>query len=218
MACVLLALAAGRDAQAQAQTTIAVAAGASRQEAGANDLPYLGLPFGGTTAAIVGLIDFPVSGADTFPSASWGIEASIPGAQSGDQSQRTSSATYQFTSRHRDSMFSGVFKIGTPLHSRIHAAFAAGGGAAYRRTAREGTSAPLVPPSTRSDYSAVVSDYVLAWEIGGDLDVRLTERLRILALARWHRLRDDDRDGSGIVVRGVSSHVFRAGVGAAWRF
>ena len=198
---------------AHAQTTIGVAAGASRQEAGASDLPSLGPPFGGTSAAVIGLVDLRLSNRTT-----WGAEVSVPGALSGDQSQRSAPNTYAFTSRHRDTVFSGVFKIGTPIDRRIHAAAAVGGGFAYRRTAREGTSAPLLPPSTRSDYSAVVSDYVLAWEFGGDVDVRVTERLRILAIARWHRLRDDDRDGSGGVVRGISSQMFRAGGGAAWRF
>lgn len=198
---------------AVAQTTVGVAVGGSRQEAGASDIPYLGPPFGGTAVGIVGLIDRHLAGNTTV-----GGEVSAAGAISGDQSQRTASATNTFTSRHRDTLFSGVFKIGTPLDGRIHAAFAVGGGLAYRRTARDGTTAPLVPPSVRSSYSAVVSDFVPALSLGGDVDVRVTARLRILALARWHRLRDDDLDANGVVKRGVSSTIFRAGAGAAWRF
>ena len=102
-----------------------------------------------------------------------GGEVSAAGAISGDQSQRPATATNAFTSRHRDTLFSGVFKIGTPLDSRIHAAFALGGGLAYRRTARDGTTAPLFPPSVRSSYSAVVSDFVAAISLGGDVDVRV---------------------------------------------
>jgi hypothetical protein len=178
-----------------AQTTVGVVAGASRQEAGASDLPYLGPPFGGTTAAVVGFVDVPFSGRMSI-----GGEASLSGATSGDQSQRSSSTTYAFTSHHRDSVFSGTFKF-TLIDGVVHAAAVAGGGAAYRRTAR-----------------AVISDFVLAYSFGGDVDVRVTDRLRVLAVARWHRLRDDDLDSNGAVKRGVSSSVFRAGVGAAWRF
>jgi hypothetical protein len=204
-------------AHVSAQAMIGVVAGGSRQEAGASDLPYLGPPFGGTTAAFIGLIDFPISNADAKRSMSFGGEASLSGATSGDQSQRSSSTTYAFTSRHRDSIFSGTFKLGLGS-GRVHAAAVVGGGSAYRRTAREGSSAPLIPPSARSDYSAVVSNVVLAYSFGGDLDVRLTNRVRLLALARWHRLRDDDLDDNGVVKRGVSSRIFRAGAGAAWRF
>lgn len=204
----LAALAAVPPRAARAQTVVGVAAGASRQEAGVNDLPSLGPPFGGTSFALVGLIDFRLGANATL-----GGEASLASATSGDQSQRAASATNAFTSRHRDSVFSGVFKLGTPLDRRIHAAFAVGGGLAYRRTAREGTTAPALPPSTRSPYSAVISDFVLAYSLGGDVDVRLTNRVRILAIVRWHRLHDDDLDEDGAVKRGVSSQVFRAGAG-----
>jgi hypothetical protein len=204
-------------AHLSAQTTIGAVAGASRQAAGASDLPYLGPPFGGTTAAFIGLIDFPISDGDAKRSMSFGAEASVSGATSGDQSQRSSATTYAFTSRHRDSIFSGTFKLGL-RSGRAQAAAVVGAGGAYRRTAREGTSAPLIPPSARSDYSAVVSNFVPAYSFGGDVAVRLTDRLRLLALARWHFLRDDDRDDNGVVKRGVSSRLFRAGAGAAWRF
>src|SRR5262249_21218388 len=155
--------------------------GASRQEAGAGDLPYLGPPFGGTTLGLVGFIDFGLRNR-----ASIGGEVSTAGAISGDQSQRGNSTTNAFTSRHRDTVFSGVLKVGTPREARFHAAAAVGGGIAYRRTSRQGTSAPLLPPSARSPYSAVVSDYVLALTLGGDADFRVSNRIRVLALARWH--------------------------------
>lgn len=198
---------------ARAQLTVGMAAGGSRQEAGASDLPALGPPFGGTTVAFVGLVDVPLSRRISF-----GGEASVAAAISGDQSQRTSTTTSVFTSRHRDSVFSGIFKLGTPIDGRIHAAVAGGGGLALRRTAREGTSAPLFPPSARSPFSDVATDLVLAYSLGGDVDVRITERLRVLALARWHWLRDDDTTDQGVTERGVSSRIVRIGVGAAWRF
>jgi len=198
---------------ARAQVSVGVAAGGSRQEAGASDLPYLGPAYGGTAVALVGMVDFALS---RWTSA--GGEGSVAGTISGDQSQRTSSTTNAFTSRHRDSVFSGVFKIGTPADNRVHVAAAVGGGFAARRTAREGTSAPLFPPSARSPFTDIVSNVVFAYSLGGDVDVRATNRLRVIAVARWHRLRDDDKTDQGVTKRGVSSTIFRAGVGAAWRF
>jgi len=211
IAVALVAAVVARDACAQ--TTIGAAAGASRQEAGASDLPTLGPGFGGTSAALVALIDFRLGGRFTV-----GGEGSLASAITADQSQRTSSATNAFTSRHRDSVFSGVLKVGTPRARTLHAAFAIGGGYAYRRTSREGTTAPLLPPSTRSPYSAIVSDFVPALTLGGDVDVRLTDRIRILALARWYRLHDSDLQSDGTVKRGVSSEIFRAGAGVLWRW
>jgi hypothetical protein len=209
--CLVLALFTCR--AAHAQTTVGIAAGASRQDPGDSDIPNLGPPYGGTVGAIVGMIDFRLSNRATF-----GGEVSVPGALSGDQSQRTSSRTLAFTSHHRDTLLSGVVKYGLPLERRIHAAGVVGGGVAYRRTARSGTTAPLFPPSTRSEYSEVVSNYALAYEFGGDVDVRVTERIRVLGIARWHRLRDNDRDASNAVKRGVSSSIFRAGAGVKLEF
>jgi hypothetical protein len=210
---IMTVLAAGAAMPAAAQTVVGAAAGGSRQEAGKSDLPFLGPPFGGTALGLVAFVDRRFATNITI-----GGEASLAGAISGDQSQRASPSTLAFTSHHRDSVFSGVFKIGTPLDRRIHLAVAVGGGFAYRRTAREGTTAPLVPPSARTDYNAVVSNLVPAYSVGGDVDVRVTDRVRVLALVRWHRLRDDDLQDDGVVKRGVSSSIFRAGAGASWRF
>jgi hypothetical protein len=198
---------------AQAQTWAVAAVGSSTQGAGASDIPYLGPPFSGTSVSLVGGADFAIARSMTV-----GGEASLATAISGDQSQRTGTATNAFTSRHRDSVFSAVLKIGTPADARLHAAFVVGGGGAYRRTTREGTTASIFPPAARSPFSDVVSNVVFAYSLGGDVDVRLARRVRILVLARWHRLRDDDLLPDGVVRRGVASTVFRAGVGAKLAF
>src|SRR5436305_1306671 len=125
-------------AETRGQTTVSVAAGASKQDPGANDLPRLGPPFGGTTFALLAAVDRRF----LTPYMTIGGEASLAGALAGDQSQRTTTATNAFTSRHRDSVFSGVIKIGLSGDRRIHAAAAAGAGLGYRRTSREGTTAP----------------------------------------------------------------------------
>jgi hypothetical protein len=198
---------------ARAQPAIGVAAGASRQEAGASDIPYLGPPFGGTSAAVIGLIDFHLARNMTV-----GGEGSLATGITGDQSQRTSSTTNAFTSRHSDSVFSGVLKVGTPIDGRLHAAAAVGAGAAWRRTRREGTTASVFPPASRSPFSDTVSSAVFAYSFGGDVDYRISARIRILGIVRWHRLRDDDLDANGVVRRGVSSRIFRAGAGAKISF
>ncbi len=197
----------------RAQTSVGAVAGASRQQEGVNDLPRLGPPIGGTTVAFVAMIDRPLK-----RHVSIGGEASLSASLSGDQSQRTSTSTYAFTSRHRDSVFSGVLKAGTPVDGRLHLALAVGAGLAYRRTARDGTVAPLFPPSTRSPYDAVISNNTFAYTLGGDVDLRVTDRIRVLAIARWHRMRDDDLDADGSVKRGISSTIVRGGAGVKYRF
>jgi hypothetical protein len=200
-------------ADARAQVAVGGAAGASRQTEGVNDIPYLGPPFGGTSAGFLGLIDFPMGRRMTI-----GGEASLASALSGEQSQRSSPNTNAFTSRHRDSVFSAVLKFGTARDRLIHAAAAAGAGGAYRRTSREGTTASIFPPSVRTPYSATVSNFVLAYSLGGDVDVRITPRIRALALVRWHRLQDDDLSTDGVVKRGISSKILRVAVGAKYEF
>jgi len=200
-------------ADASAQRIIGGAVGASSQGAGASDIPYLGPPFGGDATSAFGLIDFPFGGHVTI-----GGEASLAGAISGDQAQRTGTASNQFESRHRDSVFSGVVKFGVPVFPRVRAAAAGGFGAAWRRTARSGTTASIFPPSSRQPFNDTLSDFVPAYSFGGDVQVRLTDRLSALAIARWHRLRDDDLQSDGVVKRGVSSNIARYGIGATFRF
>jgi hypothetical protein len=199
--------------EAQAQVAVGGAVGVSTQSAGASDIPSLGPPLSGTSVAALGMIDFALG-----RHVSIGGEASLASAISGEQAQRTSSNTNAFVSRHTDSIFSGVLKLGMPVGDAVHAAFVLGGGAAYRRTARAGTTASIFPPTSRSPFSETVSDAVFAYSLGGDVDVGVTPRVRILGLVRWHRLLDDDRLPSGVVKRGVSSRILRYGVGAKFRF
>ena len=198
---------------AYAQVTAGVAVGVSTQAAGDSDLPSLGLPYGGSAVATLGLIDFAIARHVTV-----GGEASLAGSISGEQSQRASGATRAFVSRHRDSVFSGVLKVGTPVDARVRAAGVVGAGPAYRRTARTGTTGSIFPPSSRMPFSETVSDIVFAYAIGGDVEVRVARRVGILTVARWYRLKDNDRQPDGVVKRGVSSTIVRYGLGAKVRF
>lgn len=193
--------------------TVGGAVGVSDQAAGASDLPYLGRGFGGTALAALAAID-----RDFRRHLTIGAEVSTAAAITGDQSQRTSAATNAFESRHRDTVFSATAKFPVPIGGRLRVAAVGGAGGAWRRTSREGTTASLFPPASRSPFSETLSSFVFAYTFGADVTVRLTGRLSILALGRVHKLRDDDRLDDGVVRRGVSSTVYRAGVGGQWRF
>jgi len=196
-----------------AQTVVGGAVGTSKQAEGASDFPFLNPPIGGTTVSAIGLIDFRFKGNTTV-----GVEASSSSAIVGEQTQRTGSASNAFESRHRDSVFSGTFKYGRPFGSRVRAAAVAGGGLAWRRTARSGTTQSVFPPASHQPFSDTLSDFVLAYSLGGDVEVRVTDRVGVMAIGRWHRLRDDDLASDGVVKRGVSSTIVRFGAGATFRF
>jgi hypothetical protein len=189
------------------------AVGVSKQTEGVSDIPYLGPPLGGNAISALGLIDFRLTRNTTI-----GAEASLAGPIIGTQTQRAGTSSNRFDSRHADSVFSGVFKIGRPIGSRVRAAAAAGGGIAWRRTARSGTTASIFPPSSRQPFSDTVSDVVLEYSFGGDVEARLSDRLGVIAIARWYRLRDDDLASDGVVKRGISSKIVRFGAGATFRF
>src|SRR5262245_46569322 len=198
---------------AGAQTRVGGAVGVSSQAAGDSDLPYLGRGFGGTAVGVVATVDH-----DWTRQLTIGGEVSTAGEISGDQSQRASGATNAFVSHHRDTVFTATAKFGGGIGGGLRAAAVGGVGGAYRHTAREGTTASLQPPATRVPFSETVSDFVLAFTIGADVTFTISDRMAILVVGRLHQLRDDDRLADGVVARGVSSRIYRAGVGAQWKF
>lgn len=212
MAIVVAALVLVGAADSRAQIVVGGTFGVSKQDEGASDIPYLGPPIGGRTTSALGLIDFRLTRNTTV-----GAEASTSGAIVGDQTQRAGSASNRFESRHRDSVFSGTFKYGRSF-GRVRAAAVAGGGYAWRRTARSGTTQSIFPPASRQPFNDTVSDFVLAYSLGGDVSVAITDRLGVIAIGRWHRLRDDDLASDGVVKRGISSTIVRFGAGATFRF
>jgi hypothetical protein len=195
-----------------AQTRVGAAVGTSSQEAGASDLPSLGRGFGGTALGVIATID-----RDWRRHIAVGGEVSTAGAISGEQSQRTATASRAFVSRHRDTVVSATAKFVVPIGGHLRAAAVGGAGGAYRHTAREGTTASIFPPASRSPYSESVSNIVFEYTVGADVTFGITDRISIFAAARRHRLRDDDL-ANGVVQRGVSSTIYRAGIGATWRF
>ena len=199
-------------ARSAAAQTVGGVVGMSHQAAGESDLPALGRGFGGTALAVVGTFD-----RDFRRHLTVGAEVSTAAAISGDQSQRTSTTTNAFESRHRDTVVSATAKFVVPFGGRLRVAAAGGAGAAYRRTTREGTTASLFPPASRAPFAETLSNVVFAYTVGADVTFRLAGRVSVLALGRVHKLRDDDRV-DGTVRRGVSATIYRAGVGGQWRF
>src|SRR5262245_32390138 len=88
-------------AEARAQRIVGGAIGASSQSAGSEAFPVLTPAFGGDAVSGLGLIDFHLRGRFTV-----GGEASLAGPITGTQTQRTSTSSNSFESRHRDSVFS----------------------------------------------------------------------------------------------------------------
>lgn len=203
----------GTATDARAQVSLGTAVGASTQTGGKSDLPYLGPPFGGTSTAVLGMVDVAVASNVTV-----GGEASLATAIDGTQSQRAPGGANSFVSQHRDSVFNGTLKVGMPLNAPIRVAFVIGGGLAHRRTKRLGTFRSDRPPFAAAPFSATVSDVAATYTAGVDVTVRVARHLSALALARWHQLVDDDRTPDGVVKRGVSATVFRFGAGVQFRF
>jgi len=211
VACALLFIVSAIDARAQVKAGVAV--GGSKQAAGASDLPYLGPPFGGTSIAMLAMVDVPLGSR-----ASVGGEASLAGTISGAQIERVPGGGNTVVSDHHDNVFSGVLKLGTPPGDRVRAAAVIGGGIAHRDTERNGTFGSSFPPIVSTPVHEALSDWVPALTGGVDLAVGLNNHVAVLAAGRLHQLKDDDRLPDGVVHRGVSSTIFRFGVGAQVRF
>ena len=207
----LLSLTAG---EVHAQVLAGAALGASHQAAGNSDSSYLGPGFGGTSLAGIVMIDVGVGRRTTV-----GGEVSLAGDITGTQNQRAPGGSNRFVSSHHDTVFSAVVKIGAPLEQRVQASGVIGGGIAQRRTERDGTFVPFSPPfPTLAPFHASLSDYVLALAVGFDIAVGLTDHAALVGVGRLYQLKDDDRDASGVVHRGVSSTIVRYGGGLQLRF
>jgi hypothetical protein len=198
---------------AASQTFVGAAVGASMQGEGASDQPYLGPPFGGTSGAIVAMVEFAPARNVAF-----GGEVSLARAISGMQSQRASGGINTFVSEHRDSVFSGTFKVGTPFPAPVRVAFVLGAGVAERHTARTGAFDTQFGLRPSTLFSETLTDWVLALTVGADLGALLTRHVGLLGIARVHRLKDDDRRPDGVVNRGVSPAIVRLGGGVQLRF
>ena len=81
--------------KADAQVGIGATLGQSTQGEGASDQPYLGPPFGGTSVAMLGMVDVALA-----PQVAIGAEVSLAGTISGTQSQRASLECFSEFVRH----------------------------------------------------------------------------------------------------------------------
>ena len=191
------------------QASVGGVIGSSTAAEGASDEPYLGPGFGGASVSTVVFVDGALSDA-----VSLGAEASLAGAITGVQRQRAPSGSNTLESRHRDTIVSGVLKLKTAASARVQTAVSGGLGLARRQTDRTGAFTPNVPPFVSRPVTQSLSDTVLATTAGFEAAIAFNRHAGLLALVRVHYLVDDDRQPDGVVQRGVSSLVFRYGVGA----
>jgi hypothetical protein len=147
-----------------------------------------------------------------------GGEASLATDLKFTQSQNTSGGTLDWRTRHHDTVFSGVVKIRMVDRQRVHIRPAVGLGMAWRHTGRAGTFRSFSNPANIQGVAQTLSDAVFATTVGFDATVVISPRTAFTWTARYHLLKDDDRDESGVVRRDVSSNVFRFGGGARISF
>jgi hypothetical protein len=200
---------------ATAQVAIGAALGLSTQPAGASGSPYLGPGFGGTSLGAVISLDVDVS-----PRVSLGGELTKARDISGSQQERVSGGSNTFLSEHHDTLVYGIVKLKPRTWAAYHLAAVAGLGFARRQTQRTGgTFNSSRPPFAMTPIKdETLSDAVLAVTGGMDGVFPISRRAGILALVRVHYLADKDLTREFIVYRGVSSLIFRYGIGARVRF
>jgi len=184
------------------------AVGASFQEEGESDSPYLGPGFGGTTPALVVFVDGLISSRFTV-----GGELSWARDISGEQSQRVPGGNNLFVSDHHDTVMSVTAKFNSPRDPAVHAAVVGGAGVARRHTHRVGQLFRNSPPFAGPAFEETVTSFVPALTGGVDTVVRLGGHVGVVIAGRLHYLLDDDRQDDGVVERGVSSLIFRFGAG-----
>jgi hypothetical protein len=200
MACVCLTI----PRLAAAQIAAGVTAGLSSQQ---------GSGRGGTTIGGVTFLDASLG--DRF---SLGGEASLGAGIKGEERRSTSAGIADLSSRHHDTIFSGVVKANVARAFRAQIDGTLGLGASWRHTVRKGTFRSLVIPGSSAPVEETLSNAVFATTVGFDAMLNFSPRTSMLFTARLHLLNDDDRDASGAVQRGVGSSIFRVGGGALIRF
>jgi hypothetical protein len=209
-----LLCAAGFASHAAGQTVaVGGAGGASFQEEGKSDSPYLGPGFGGTRPALVLFVDNRIS-----PRVTVGGELSWARAISGEQSQRVPGGSNIFVSDHHDTVMSGTVKFSSHPETAVHAAVVGGAGLAWRHTHRVGRLFGNSPPFEGPAFEETLTSFVPAFTGGIDTVVRLGSHAGVVVAARLHYLLDDDQQDDGVVERGVSSLIFRFGAGLHVRF
>ena len=198
---------------AHAQIGAGLTIGPSLQQKGDSDPINLGSGLGGTTVGGVTFLDAALGS-----HLSLGGEVSLGSDLKGGQVRLTPIGITSLSTRHKDTVFSGVLKGKIARASKAQIDGTVGLGASWRHTVRYGTSRSLVPPLTSSPVNETLSNAVFATTVGLDTMLNVSPRTAMLFTMRFHLLNDDDRDPSGFVRRGVESSIFRFGGGALIRF
>jgi len=198
---------------ANAQIAVGITVGPSVQPNGDSDAPRLRPGLGGTTIGGVTFLDAALGN-----HLSLGGEVSLGTDLKGGQIRSTSTALTGLSTRHRDTVFSGVLKVKMARALKAQIDGIVGVGASWRHTVRYGTFRSLVVPFTSAPVNETLSNAVLATTVGVDTMLNVSPRTAMLFTLRLHLLNDDDRDPSGFVRRGVESSILRFGGGALIRF
>lgn len=93
-----------------------------------------------------------------------------------------------------------------------------GAGVGWRHTKRSGAFHSDRPPSGTTPVEQTLSNVVFATTVGFDGAISVGPHAALVWTGRFHMLKDDDCDESGVVRRGVASTIFRFGGGARFRF
>jgi hypothetical protein len=205
---------AARTCAAQQAQAFAVGAtvGLSSQPQGDSDR-QLGPGLGGDSVGGLLFVDATVSGRVTV-----GSELSLGAEIKGRQQESVSGGSNSLTSRHHDTIFSGVVKY-TALHAGpAQVAAVLGAGLGWRHTVRIGTFRSDQSPFSPTAVDETLSNLVFATTVGFDGVVNFSPRTALVWTGRLHWLKDDDRDPSGLVYRGVASTIVRFGGGVQVRF
>lgn len=201
----LLPVAAGSAAAQAPGAVLGTTAVVSMQGTGKSDGPNLFPGIGGTAPGAIIFMD-------VIPArhVSVGGELSWSSGISGHQTTRYA----DFDTKHRDAIYSGIFKVRSSAAAPVQIAGVGGLGFAQRVNHREGHERHEIPPYVGSPFEQTVSDWVPAVTWGVDVATR-GQHVGFLFVTRFHYLYADELYGYQV---GVTNLLFRIGAGVSIRF
>lgn len=130
------------------------------------------------------------------PRLSIGLELAGMAEIIGQQQLRTDATIADVRTHHRDTVLSALAKYRIPCLEYFDVALVAGGGAAVRRTTREGTVRSLLDPRASTPIDDRLSNVVPAGTVGFEGTFYVSPRTALVLTARWHLLNDNSRSAN----------------------
>jgi hypothetical protein len=183
-------------------------AGLSSQSEGASDPPDLRPGLGGTSLGGVTFLDAALGSRFSL-----GGEVSLGADIKGSQARRSIDGITNLSTRHSDTVFSGVAKIKVAQASKAQVNAILGLGTSWRHTVRYGTFRSVVTPITSTPVEETLSNAVFATTVGLDTMLNISPRTSMLFTARLHLLNDDDRDQAALCNEASGRRSFALAVG-----